>query len=275
MQAVLNAPMFEVRFRHVATRALSIVRSNKGANFPLISSGCDRRSCSRRCSPASRPVSRTARPRSSCRIILSSPRRFASAWKNRPTPRGWNRCCAESSNQYVVTVDAIAPSVFAHRLLAWDYSFLDDGERANRRSRTVQMNRGMAEDVLPLGTFGTALARGHRPRHRRDCRDRAGAARAHRRRAMRNHPRAWRPHAERDRGKGSRRRRRDAPIAGSRGPRGSDTVRLQSHLNYSSPVKTRRFTRARILKPQLGTKRRPAKRRARRSSVARSRPMDP
>src|SRR5256885_314793 len=28
------------------------------------------------------------------------------------------------------TVDSIAPSVFAHKLLlAWDYSFLDDGER--------------------------------------------------------------------------------------------------------------------------------------------------
>ena len=39
--------------------------------------------------------------------------------------------------------------MFAHRLLlAWDYSFLDDGERANRRSRTVSMNRGMAEDVF-------------------------------------------------------------------------------------------------------------------------------
>ena len=33
-------------------------------------------------------------------------------------------------------------------LLAWDYSFLDDGERANRRSRTVTMNRAMAEDVF-------------------------------------------------------------------------------------------------------------------------------
>jgi ATP-dependent Lhr-like helicase len=48
-----------------------------------------------------------------------------------------------------VMVDSIAPSVFAHRvLLAWDYSFLDDGERANRRSRTVTLNRAMAEDVF-------------------------------------------------------------------------------------------------------------------------------
>ena len=32
--------------------------------------------------------------------------------------------------------------------MAWDYSFLDDGERANRRSRTVTANRGMAEDAF-------------------------------------------------------------------------------------------------------------------------------
>ncbi len=55
----------------------------------------------------------------------------------------------ESGAIRTVAVDGIAPSVFAHRLLlAWDYSFLDDGERANRRSRTVTMNRGMAEDVF-------------------------------------------------------------------------------------------------------------------------------
>ena len=59
----------------------------------------------------------------------------------------------------VVTVDAIAPSVFAHRiLLAWDYSFLDDGERANRRSRTVTINRAMAEDVLRTEDLSAMLA---------------------------------------------------------------------------------------------------------------------
>ena len=33
-QAVLNAPMFETRFRHVASRALAIMRSNKGDKIP-------------------------------------------------------------------------------------------------------------------------------------------------------------------------------------------------------------------------------------------------
>ena len=56
---------------------------------------------------------------------------------------------------------AFAPSVFAHRiLLAWDYSFLDDGERANRRSRYGHdescngggcvLRRGSFRDDFPL-----------------------------------------------------------------------------------------------------------------------------
>ena len=78
----------------------------------------------------------------------------------------------ESGAIRTVAVDAIAPSVFAHRLLlAWDYSFLDDGERANRRSRTVSMNRGMAEDVFRKEDLSDLLsARGGRKRRRRSDR---------------------------------------------------------------------------------------------------------
>ena len=67
-----------------------------------------------------------------------------------------------------LAVDSIAPSVFAQRLLlAWDYSFLDDGERANRRSRSVMMNRGMAEDVLRTEDLSEMLARDAVERRRR------------------------------------------------------------------------------------------------------------
>ena len=34
MQAMLAAPMFEVRFRHVATRALAVMRSSRGKKVP-------------------------------------------------------------------------------------------------------------------------------------------------------------------------------------------------------------------------------------------------
>ena len=56
----------------------------------------------------------------------------------------------EEGSIEAVFVDSVAPSVFAQRiLLAWDYSFLDDGERANRRSRTVTTNRSTRRRCFP------------------------------------------------------------------------------------------------------------------------------
>ncbi|MGH7933474.1 MAG: DEAD/DEAH box helicase, partial [Candidatus Binataceae bacterium] len=151
VQALLDAPMFEVRFRHVAARALSVMRSMKGRKVPAW----------------------IQRLRTQELITALFPQRNA-CFENRPGAievpdhfivREAVRECLEESTDLkrllkllrgveeggirTLFVDAVAPSVFAHRvLLAWDYSFLDDGERANRRSRTVTMNRAMAEDVF-------------------------------------------------------------------------------------------------------------------------------
>ena len=151
VQAVLGAPMFEVRFRHVATRALAVMRSSRGRKVPAW----------------------IQRLRSQELLSSIFPGQQA-CFENRPgaielpdhfvIDETIRECLEESTDLprtvkllegiesgaiRVVAVDGIAPSVFAHRLLlAWDYSFLDDGERANRRSRTVSMNRGMAEDVF-------------------------------------------------------------------------------------------------------------------------------
>ena len=151
VQALLAAPMFEVRFRHVATRALAVMRSSRGKKVPAW----------------------IQRLRSQELLSSIFPGQQA-CFENRPNAielpdhfviEETIRECLEESTDLprtvrllediesgairTVGVDGIAPSVFAHRLLlAWDYSFLDDGERANRRSRTVSMNRGMAEDVF-------------------------------------------------------------------------------------------------------------------------------
>jgi ATP-dependent Lhr-like helicase len=151
IQALLAAPMFEVRFRHVATRALAIMRSSRGKKVPAW----------------------IQRLRSQELLSAIFPGQQA-CFENRPNAielpdhfvidETIRECLEESTDLTrtvqmlegiesgairTVAVDAIAPSVFTHRLLlAWDYSFLDDGERANRRSRTVTMNRGMAEDVF-------------------------------------------------------------------------------------------------------------------------------
>lgn len=161
VQAMLAAPMFEVRFRHVATRALAVMRSSRGKKVPAW----------------------IQRLRSQELLSAVFPGQQA-CFENRPPAielpdhfvidETIRECLEESSDLprtvrmleniesgaiRVVSVDSIAPSVFAHRLLlAWDYSFLDDGERANRRSRTVSMNRGMAEDVFRKEDLSELLA---------------------------------------------------------------------------------------------------------------------
>jgi ATP-dependent Lhr-like helicase len=161
VQALLAAPMFEVRFRHVASRALAVMRSSRGRRVPAW----------------------IQRLRSNEILAALFPQQQA-CFENRPPaieiPRHFivdetlTECLTESTDAAraekllagiergeirVVGVDSVAPSVFAQRLLlAWDYSFLDDGERANRRSRTVTMNRAMAEDVFRSEDLSQMLA---------------------------------------------------------------------------------------------------------------------
>jgi ATP-dependent helicase Lhr and Lhr-like helicase len=150
-QALLDAPMFEVRFRHVATRALSIMRSGRGNKVPawiqrlrsqeLITALFPQRNACFDNRPASVNLPEHFIVNETMRECLEE---TADISRLETLLRG-----LEDGSIRSVMVDSIAPSVFAHRvLLAWDYSFLDDGERANRRSRTVTMNRAMAEDVF-------------------------------------------------------------------------------------------------------------------------------
>jgi ATP-dependent Lhr-like helicase len=151
VQALLAAPMFEVRFRHVATRALAVMRSSRGKRVPA----WIQRLRSQELLSAIFPGQQACIENKPVAIEL--PDHFVidetireCLEESTDLPRTVKILEGiESGTIRVVGVDGIAPSVFAHRLLlAWDYSFLDDGERANRRSRTVTMNRGMAEDVF-------------------------------------------------------------------------------------------------------------------------------
>jgi ATP-dependent Lhr-like helicase len=151
VQALLAAPMFEVRFRHVATRALAVMRSSRGKKVPA----WIQRLRSQELLSAIFPGQQACLENKPATIEL--PDHFVvdetireCLEESADLPRTIKMLEGiESGAIRVVGVDNIAPSVFAHRLLlAWDYSFLDDGERANRRSRTVTMNRGMAEDVF-------------------------------------------------------------------------------------------------------------------------------
>ena len=160
-QALLAAPMFEVRMRHVATRALAVMRSSRGRKVPAWIQRLRAQEVAAAIFPGREACLENRPP------DVELPEHFIAT-------ETMHECLTESTDigrieellraieqgaTRVVTVDAIAPSVFAHRiLLAWDYSFLDDGERANRRSRTVSLNRAMAEDVLRTEDLSAMLA---------------------------------------------------------------------------------------------------------------------
>src|SRR5216683_1100337 len=160
-QALLAAPMFEVRMRHVATRALAVMRSARGRKVPAWIQRLRAQEIAAAIFPQREACLENRPP------DVELPGHFIAA-------ETMHECLTESTDigrivellgaieqgaVRVVTVDAVAPSVFAHRiLLAWDYSFLDDGERANRRSRTVSLNRAMAEDVLRTENLAELLS---------------------------------------------------------------------------------------------------------------------
>jgi ATP-dependent helicase Lhr and Lhr-like helicase len=162
VQALLAAPMFEIRFRHVATRALSVMRNSKGRKVPA----WIQRLRAQDLTVALFPQQQACLDNKPAHVDI--PDHFIVAETIRECleeSTDIKRLCAllsgiERRQVRTIAVDSIAPSVFAQRLLlARDYSFLDDGERANRRSRSVMMNRGMAEDVLRTEDLSQMLAR--------------------------------------------------------------------------------------------------------------------
>jgi ATP-dependent Lhr-like helicase len=162
VQALLNAPMFEVRFRHVATRALSVMRSERGRKVPPYIQRLRAQELLAALFPGQQACFENRPPK------IEVPDHFILGETVRECLEESTDAAAmeeflrgvENGSVRVVNVDAVSPSAFAHRLLlAWDYSFLDGGERANRRSRTVQMNRGMAEDVFHSEDLAQMLSR--------------------------------------------------------------------------------------------------------------------
>ncbi|MGH7864081.1 MAG: DNA glycosylase AlkZ-like family protein, partial [Candidatus Binataceae bacterium] len=161
VQALLAAPMFEVRFRHVASRALTVMRASRGRKVPAWIQRLRSQELLTSLFPGQQACFENRPP------IIDVPDHYVLTETVR-------ECLEESTDLNglvsllegiergtvrTVFVDSISPSVFAHRLLlAWDYSFLDDGERGNRRSRTVQMNRGMAEEVFRSENLAEMLA---------------------------------------------------------------------------------------------------------------------
>jgi ATP-dependent helicase Lhr and Lhr-like helicase len=144
VQAMLDAPVFETRWRWNATISLAVPRNRHGRRCRRTCSACRPTTCSRRSSPTRRPASRTSPATASCRTIRSSARPCATASRRRWTSRSSWRCSIASTaaRSECLSRDTPEPSVLAHEILnARPYAFLDDAPLEERRTHAVQTRR--------------------------------------------------------------------------------------------------------------------------------------
>jgi len=162
-QAVLAAPLFETRFRHAAVRALLIPRFQRGRKVPAYLQRLRATDLLAACFPAQQACqdNRIGEP------DIPVP--------DYPLVRETLRECLEEALDLprltellsdlragrlrTVTKELPLPSAFAHKILAaWDYSYLDDAPREERRSRTVTTHRGVVAELLATEEMAGFLA---------------------------------------------------------------------------------------------------------------------
>ena len=152
VQAVLQAPLFEARFRQAAVRALLILRHAGGRRVPGYLQKLRATDLLAACFPEQQAC------------LDNRPADVDVPVSDHPLVRETLRECLEDAldvRRLVAVLEGIrlgtirtetrevpAPSPFAHQILAaWDYSFIDDAPREERRSRTVQSHRGLLDEV--------------------------------------------------------------------------------------------------------------------------------
>ena len=152
VQAILQAPLFETRFRQAAARALLILRHAGGRRVPAYLQKLRATDLLAACFPEQQAC------------LDNRPAEIDVPVSDHPLVRETLRECLEDAldlRRLVAVLEGIrlgtirtetrevpAPSPFAHQILAaWDYSFIDDAPREERRSRTVQSHRGLLDEV--------------------------------------------------------------------------------------------------------------------------------
>lgn len=152
VQAVLASPLFETRFRQAAVRALVILRQAGGRRVPAYLQRLRATDLLAACFPDQQ----MCLDNRAADVDLGVP--------DHPLVQETLRECLEEALDLprlravldgirlgtirTATREVPAPSPFAHQILAaWDYAFLDDAPREERRSRTVQTHRGLLQEV--------------------------------------------------------------------------------------------------------------------------------
>ena len=157
LQAVLQAPLFNTRWRWDATRALAVQRHNGGRKVPaplqrmrsddLLSAvfpaqmACQDNAATEDIEPPDHPlVFETIRDCLTEAMDLDGLKRVL---------RG-----IEAGDIQVYARDTVQPSAFSHQILnAAPYAFLDDAPLEERRARAVSLRRALPDDPQDLGAL--------------------------------------------------------------------------------------------------------------------------
>jgi ATP-dependent helicase Lhr and Lhr-like helicase len=162
VQAVLASPLFETRFRQAATRALLVLRHGGGRRVPAYLQKLRATDLLAACFPEQAMCLDNRDPGQDVPV------------SDHPLVQETLRECLEDAldvRRLQAVIESIrlgtirttarevaVPSPFAHKILAaWDYAFIDDAPREERRSRTVQSHRGLLKEVAPGETLAGVL----------------------------------------------------------------------------------------------------------------------
>lgn len=160
VQALLTSPLFEARFRQAAVRSLLILRYAQGRRIPAYLQRLRATDLLAACFPEQQACFENREP------DIPLP--------NYPLVQETVRECLRDSldlDRLKAILEELRngsisagakevplPSPFAHKILAaWDYAFIDDAPREERRSRTVQTHRGILGEIFIRESFDSFL----------------------------------------------------------------------------------------------------------------------
>ena len=164
LQAVLQAPLFGIRWRWVVTRALAVLRFSSGRKVPppLQRMRSDDRLAA--VFPAQVACQDNAKPADievpDHPLVLETVRDCLTEAMD---VEGLRRVLEgiERGDIEVFARETTQPSVFSHQILnAMPYAFLDDAPLEERRSRAVALRRALPQEARDLGKLDAAAIAG-------------------------------------------------------------------------------------------------------------------
>lgn len=160
IQAVLTSPLFEARFRQAAVRALLILRHAQGRRVPAYLQRLRATDLLAACFPEQQACFENREPDvTPPKYPLVQETIRECLWDALDLGRLKAILTGiEHGSIRTVAKEVPVPSPFAHKILAaWDYAFIDDAPREERRSRTVQTHRGVLGEVFGRDALDTFL----------------------------------------------------------------------------------------------------------------------